>query len=207
MFFSTFELFGNSLRHLGNRNLLHMKLMAFFPSYRNGLGSPEARSKFGILFRVEGKTILLSSRIPPEFPASQPGYLLFGTKDLTQAYAEIRNGDSFEFRLDANTSIAEKEEESAQGGVETKTRGKRVGCRTYPAREQWLKRMAERSGFVPGAFSMKASLLRIKGGVLEVTRFDGRLEVKDAGSFLESLCEGVGRGKSYGLGMISIQRP
>lgn len=47
--------------------------------------------------------------------------------------------------------------------------------------------------------------IRTKGGIrLAVVRFDGIATVTDAGLARQAVLEGIGRGKSYGCGLLSL---
>jgi len=196
---------------LEDRDRLHKRLMKFFMPELPGDGLGHLRQQLGILFRLENDTILLQSRVAPN-GRQIPGYTFVGTKNVEKNYQRIQVGDHFRFRLEANTSVRVVEGDSSElwvpgeGGVETKVRTKRIGCGSFPARAKWLEQMARKWCFQPEKYSMdNLSPLRIHGGAMEVTRFEGDLKVLDRMVFLRCLQEGVGQGKSYGLGMLSIR--
>jgi len=195
---------------LEDRDRLHKRTMKWFMPELPGDGLENLRQRLGILFRLEQDVILLQSRVAPN-GRQMVGYSFAGTKNIERNYQAIKPGDVFRFRLDANTSLRVQEGDGelwvpGEGGIETKTRTKRVGCGSFPARAKWLEQMARKWCFQPEKYFMDSlSPLRIHGGAMEVTRFEGELRVLDRTMFLRCLQEGVGQGKSYGLGMLSIR--
>lgn len=195
---------------LEDRDRLHKKVMKLFPR----IESNEARLEMGILYRAEGNILLLQSKVKPE-PAKVAGYEISFSKDVTANCSGIRKGSQYRFRLDANTSYrpwvpgAEEELDWVPGNItlETRKRVSKIGCGNYPRRAQWLERAAARSGFDLGAYFMEQlHTVKIKGdGALEATRFDGMLRVADLPLFMKALEEGIGHGKPYGLGLLSIR--
>ena len=130
----------------------------------------------------------------------------------------ITTGSRWQFRLHANPTYS-------QGG--DGKRGKVHACTLIQTPEShkpgqpepktqygWLKHQAERHGFsVDGntfgvtqvqwyAFK-KTSGERVK--LLGVT-YEGTLTVTDAEKFREALTGGIGRGKAYGMGLITVMR-
>lgn len=194
---------------LGNRDRLHKKVMRLFPE----VDAQDPRRRMGILFRLEKDRMLLQSSTPPDPARAAPGYRVLTTKDVTEAYARVRTGREYRFRLDANTSWRVDEQGHAPADIEwipnadvqVKKAQRRVGCGSYPERARWFE---QRMGFIgarPGIYFMESlPLLQVKGGVLEATRFDGHLEILDLERFRRALHDGVGQGKAYGLGMLSL---
>jgi hypothetical protein len=66
--------------------------------------------------------------------------------------------------------------------------------------------MCERCGIVPGSYFMESLVpLKVRDGALEATRFDGHLSIIDLVAFKDALLGGIGQGKSYGLGLLSLR--
>ena len=134
-------------------------------------------------------------------------------KDLSAGLAGLKAGTLFRFRLRANPSLCRQ--------------GKRLAIRERAGQEDWLRRVAGANGFSlpPSAsrqsdgeagggnvsVSQEAILTgrRRKGGeairILSVL-FDGVLRVESPEVFLPALAKGIGRGKSMGLGLLSLGR-
>ena len=78
--------------------------------------------------------------------------------------------------------------------------------------EQWLLEQAGKHGFAltEGAFQVtrKQTCHFRKNGKRPVTllavTYEGILQVTDPEAFREMLCQGIGRGKAYGLGLMTI---
>ena len=99
----------------------------------------------------------------------------------------------------------------------TKSNGKRVELRGEESCMGWLHRKAGQHGFRILACRMDAGApdpRRVNGKVeghkggspitVASVLFDGILEVADAALFREALQTGIGRAKSYGLGLLSL---
>lgn len=104
----------------------------------------------------------------------------------------------YRFALDANPS------------------SKDTGTRRFLASEadqlEWLRRQGDRHGFRPELVTVSASALpdRFRRGrstvTLPVVRFTGTLTVTDPDAFASALTSGIGRGKAYGCGLMTIAR-
>lgn len=199
------------IRDLEDRDRLHKKTMRPFPDYE--VENP--RKSYGVLYRVEQKFLILQSKVPPAGKPMGLGYEILETKDVAGNYDSVKKGNVYRFRLDANTSMRVPREEDEEwvpedeGNTATKTliRYRRVGLKVFEERQEWFERRGERHGFTPLDFHMQAlPVLTVKtDGALEVTRFEGRLRVEHLESFLHGLCAGIGHGKPYGLGLLSIR--
>ncbi len=180
------------VRALADRDLLHKNILAMFPDYPGG--AKNARELMGVLFRVEAPIILLQSQISPT-PARMPaGYRIGASKDISASYLSIRDGAEYRFRLEANVCYRNGD-------------GKRHALSEPEGQERWLRRRAERAGFsVLDYGAEELPLIRARRGQFFAVRFDGVLQVKALEPFVKSLREGVGQGKVYGLGLISLGR-
>lgn len=151
--------------------------------------------------------------------SSPPSLAEYST--FLQAVAE---GRQYRFRLRANTVRSVKDE----GQVGGRGRVKSVGSREQ--QEQWLAARAEPCGFrIPEdcmdmhasdgslisrrnlALTSRDTLRFTKGGgdadkpvTLATAQFDGLLEVTDPDRLRRTLREGIGRGKAYGCGLLTL---
>ncbi len=129
------------------------------------------------------------------------------TKDYTPLLERIKAGTVWTFRLTANPT------KSVPNPKEHTKRGKVCAHITTEFQEKWLLERAEKHGFQlnPHGFTvMQCQWRRFqkahKGrpvSLLSVT-YEGVLEVTDAEKFRQVLIEGIGRGKAYGLGMMTV---
>lgn len=131
------------------------------------------------------------------------------TRSCDMLFQRIVNGSRWRFRLVANPTRSVPSKTPGQ-------RGKVVAEGAVPAQREWLQRHAASHGFSlkPGEFDItRSEWKQFRKGtdryrrvtLLQVT-YEGLLEVTDAVRFLETLKQGLGRGKAYGLGMITVMR-
>ena len=196
----------STMKALAAPNLLHGAIEQAF-------SGPRERN----LWRVDslqGNTyLLLLSRNAPDLTRA---YEQFGPRN-TEAAWETRNyepllarvtpGSRCQFRLVANPTIS-------KGGGEN-VRGKVHGHITADYQKKWLLNQAEKHGFLlhEDEFGVvQSQWLRFYKGadgarqrvtLLAVT-YEGALTITDADLFRQVLTEGLGRGKAYGMGMLTI---
>lgn len=184
-------------RDLADRYELHRTLMSAFPTTL----PPDER----VLYRVEQQRdtpdvqVLIQSQQPPSWDISErlslPGYLKT-TPQIRRVQVEVAQGNQFPFRLQANPTI--------------KRDGKRHGLVTDETLLDWLTRKADQHGFRLILEQVRiAKLGKLYGQKRRQTwhavQFDGGLEVTDAAQFTAALINGIGSGKAFGFGLLSIQ--
>lgn len=210
-------------RDLADLQALHRRVMAAFP----GGASRDGRAAHGVLWRVEpagrlGRLMLLvQSATPPDWSRLPDGYLATPeeVKQIDEALAAIRVGSRLQFRLVANPT-RKIDTKSGLDGV--RRNGRRVPLRGDEALLAWLVRKAQDAGFSVaddptsaarrvvvrplgdligwrGAGRMSAARLTFRGAA-----FDGILEVTDADRLREAIVAGIGPGKAYGYGLLSL---
>lgn len=135
-----------------------------------------------------------------------------GTAPETRTYEplleRVTPGSCWQFRLTANPTRSQK------NPVDPLARGTLKPCYLEVEQEEWLLEQAEKHGFaIPeGAFRVtrKQTYHFAKEGRRPVTllavTYEGILQVTDPEAFREMLCQGIGRGKAYGLGLMTILR-
>jgi len=131
------------------------------------------------------------------------------TRDYTPMLRQITTGQHYAFRLVANPVRQPREAELG---------GKRVGHVTATQQQGWLLERAERSGFrildagadSPAVVVSDREVKKFSRGKATVTlstaRFDGQLEVSDAGLLRKALAGGIGPAKGYGCGLMTLAR-
>ena len=128
------------------------------------------------------------------------------TREYDPLLSRIEAGGVWQFRLTANPTKSLP----SHGGQE---RGKVLAHITVEHQERWLLERAERHGFAlqPEGFAVTASrwLDFAKGGArrrvsLLSVSYEGLLQVTDAERFRRALTEGIGRGKAYGQGLLTV---
>ena len=124
-------------------------------------------------------------------------------KDYTPLLRRIAPGTVWRFRLTANPTESIPSRDGSRG---------RVRAVTVVARQrEWLARQGASHGFAvaDGAFDVtRTEWLRFRkpGHAISLlcTTFEGILTVTDAAQFLQALTEGIGRGKAYGMGLLTV---
>ncbi len=218
------------MHDLGSPRELHKTLSRCFPKIDGQEGKPPhervtPRNAYGLLHRIDQKgecTVLyVQSNVRPDWHKLTPGYAIQADdKKIDHLYSAIRKGDRLQFRLVANpTKRAGKSDEGKERFHDPKKR-RRIDIRTEEGRIRWLARKGEECGFrlanaassdsIVAAEASTERSLSFKHDAGRVTLgsalFTGVLEVTDADAFRTALAKGIGPGKAYGFGLMSIAR-
>lgn len=173
------------------------------------LPDPDAKAALAaarVLFRADqaaserGVTVLVQSRTTPAWMllTAGDGYLL-SAPEVRAFEPAFRPGHRLAFRLRANPTV--------------KRDGKRLGLYREEEQTAWLRRKAEEGGFAvdTAAPLVEQRSLRAprKGSAVEflAVRFDGILRVLNPPRFAETLASGIGSGKGFGFGLLSVALP
>jgi len=134
-------------------------------------------------------------------------------------------GREFAFRVKANPASSTRRPDSPRLrdrlASQKASRGVRVGHRTAAHQLNWFTSRTERWGFeiVTDGAGLPALRLVSRGRhsfqkgtgkdnvVLETATFDGILRVTDAERLRTTLLSGIGPGKAYGLGLLTLAPP
>lgn len=141
------------------------------------------------------------------FPDSQLPWECLEYDKLLQ---KLNKGGRWHFRLTANPT------RSVLNSKETLTRGTVHAHVGVKHQTEWLIKHAEQNGFRVNEEDVavvnsrwysfrKKSSTNHKVTLLSVT-FEGVLEIEDSVLFAKTLTSGIGRGKAYGQGMLTIAR-
>jgi CRISPR system Cascade subunit CasE len=212
------------LRDLLDSQEIHRTVMSAFPQTdQQGEG---ARERFGVLYRLEldrrrGCLILyVQSLAQPDWSGLPPDYLIFApglenpaSKSVAKAYRGLKLGAVLSFRLKANTT---RKIDTKTGPDGLRRHGRRVELVREEDQVDWLRRKGEQGGFqvlnvhLEGLYKEQGK--RRGSGVSPLTLagvlFQGRLRITDPERFLShSLLKGIGPGKAYGLGLLSLAPP
>lgn len=173
--------------------------------------SGERRRRLWRLDQLGDKLYLLL--LSEDVPDLQHIAVQFGTgkPPETKAYGpllkRIQAGTVWRFRLTANPT---KSVHEPKGSAK---RGRVCAHITTEFQEKWLMERAEKHGFYLEAdgFTVVESRWRRfqkehrgRPVVLLSVTYEGVLEVTDAEKFQQLLTEGIGRGKAYGLGLMTV---
>jgi len=148
-------------------------------------------------------------------------------KEIARPLGEITEGMILRFRLLANPTkkIVTATKEEREVGI--KKNGKRVALLRMEEQVDWLRRKAKISGFQlldvstgNGVPDVTTSGIITEAGYKQADKeknkekydrlffrgvvFDGRLCVKDKDRFLHTVRKGIGSGKAYGFGLLSL---
>ncbi|MFW5421016.1 type I-E CRISPR-associated protein Cas6/Cse3/CasE [Nocardiopsis sp. CNT-189] len=175
------------------------------------------RRQAGLLFRVEetraGRHLLVQTQCELLLDRLPNGFEAVGAKDLAPLLDSIGKGDVLRYRI---TGSPMKRLGKSERPREIHRRdGKRLdsGAHERPltgaAADAWWEGKAEQSGF--NLLSASSTRLRenddSKGERrvrLPAVRFDGLARVHDADAVRAAVLNGVGRGKAFGSGMLSL---
>jgi len=168
----------------------------------------------GFLFRIDplpgGRAmILVQSAIEPDWDYAfhNAGYLLATKPEVKTVEREFSDRQHLRFRLVANPT-RRLSKNSPDAKVESV--GKRVPVPTDKLLD-WLDRRAESGGFsiVEGSTTVQSGYIYINkrgynGQRLRSVRYDGVLEVTNPDIFHETVISGIGSGKAFGFGLLSV---
>lgn len=208
-------------RDLSDLQAMHRTLMAAFPLVQD---AAPARAELGVLYRLETDpnagipAILVQSGTAPQWSALPSGYLDGATsrqqnpacKELDPLLAALKPGMSLRFRLRANPT---KKVATKTGEDGRKRNGTRADLRGEEAQRAWLHRKGEQHGFAILGVRLADEPLQTgqRRGQGEAHRltvapvlYNGVLRVTDLTLFQEALGSGIGPGKAYGCGLLSI---
>jgi CRISPR system Cascade subunit CasE len=196
----------------------------------NSYPHPRVEQRCDLLFRVEPSrngppVVLVQTRDRPDWSRLAPGYLV-GPPDFKPLDLPATPGQRLRFRLWANPTKRVAAQNERLGGVMA---GKRVGLTTEADQLHWLLRKASAGGFrIPGEWvdardpetgepvqlpNFRVDVVpdgRIRndkpdhGGDFLAVRFEGVLIVTDPATFRATVAGGVGSGKAFGFGLLSV---
>ena len=185
--------------------------------------------------RMGSIALLVQSKPEPDWKNLMSGYLADTVGDVENPackridgkYQALEEGLTLTFRLRANPT---RKIDTRTGPDGRRRNGKRVELRKEEDQIAWMKRKAELSGFrvlsvrvdanVPNLRAIPQSketgwrqAVQREGGTTEKNRltfgsvlFEGELIITDADLFRQALENGIGSGKAYGFGLLSIAR-
>lgn len=194
----------NTLRALNSPSMFHGAVESSFNGERK-------RNLWRIDLLNNQLYLLLLSDCEPELSEL---YSQFGTKELPfeiKSYDglldRIEKGTKWRFRLTANPTRSVFDPENGK-------RGKVVAPKTIELQKKWLIEKSEKNGFsvTENSFDIvnrKWFRFYKKGSkaisIISVT-YEGVLEITDAELFKNALVNGIGRGKAYGMGLLTVMR-
>lgn len=181
-------------------------------------------------------TLLVQSRVKPDWSRLEPGYLAPvpegvdnpACKAVGAAYDSLKTGARLVFRLKANPT---RKVDTRSGPDGQRRNGRRVLVLGEETQIEWLRRKGEQSGFevltvrhkpeVPSVYAKPEGKLighRRRDGdasgqdkwaqlTFASVVFEGLLRITDEDRFRQALQNGIGSGKAYGFGLLSVAPP
>jgi len=184
-----------------------------------------ARHQFGVLYRLEADrrgapVVLVQSSSEPDWSRlseRSPRYLagVPDCKDVAASYAALRDGMILAFRLRANPT---KKVDRRQDSDPDRHNGRRVVLTADEDQRTWLRRKGEQGGFSLVALDGRPDVLDVRVSPVErvegrgtpdkhtfgAVTFEGKLRIDDANKMRAALIDGIGSGKAYGFGLLSL---
>ncbi|SPD75245.1 putative CRISPR-associated protein, Cse3 family [uncultured Desulfobacterium sp.] len=169
--------------------------------------------KAGFLLRIDplpnGRAVIIvQSSIEPDwgYAFRNANYLLAAPPEVKPFEPRFSKGQCLRFRLAANPTrrLSKHSPDAKEESI-----GKRVPVPTDQLID-WLARRAESAGFFVerDATTIQTGYIYMnkngKGQRLRSVLFDGLLRVTDTNAFLETLVRGIGAGKAFGFGLLSV---
>lgn len=196
---------------------MHRMIMRAFPAVMDPL--EKARALYSVLYRLEHDPrkgtlqLYVQSRMLPDWSTIEPRALAAdgmpnpSVKDVSAVYAQLGAGRMLRFRLRANPTRKIDTKTRADG---SHSNGRRVPLHRTDEQLRWLERKGAEFGFeliragvvASGAAEWlhSSSTNRTLQGVL----YEGHLRVTDGARFQDGLARGLGPGKAYGFGLLSV---
>jgi CRISPR system Cascade subunit CasE len=189
---------------------MHRTLLSLLP--HGGIHQPRTDDNaHGLLFRVEQQaqtgtpTVLVqSNRLPnwsllqAKHDARRESYVVDQVEDK-EIELQFSLGQHLRFRLRANPT---KRLSAGKGN-----KGKRIGLYKLEEQIDWLHRKAQQHGFgIHSALPSRQDRSEDHVNRLELfsVQFDGILQVTDPERFLAAVQAGIGSGKAFGFGLLSL---
>jgi CRISPR system Cascade subunit CasE len=191
---------------LADAAAMHRRVMSVLP---DGLG-PQARQIANVLYRLDhtadGPVLLVQSGYDPDPLRLPAGYVRAaggepaGVRKLEPLLNSLQAGCGVHYRLAANAS------KRRNNNDDRSVRGPVVALDGRAA-EEWWERKADRHGM--RLLSLRADAQpSARGGLSRmrhaITRFDGQAVVEDPDKLRAAVAAGIGRGKAYGCGLLSL---
>ncbi|MDJ0346829.1 type I-E CRISPR-associated protein Cas6/Cse3/CasE, partial [Streptomyces sp. PH10-H1] len=205
-------------RDLRNVHSLHRTILTLAPDH---LGD-SPRQAAGILFLLEhhprGQTLLIQSHHPLNLDALPIGYATAtDERDLTPLLTWCQPGAPVRYRIHAQPQRCTRSENPERDEKGSLKRGRRIPLHGDDA-TQWWHENALAAGLTPHTDTTSSTAqpdmagwknnpahdgkrIRIRS---RVTRFEGTATITDTTALRTALTTGIGRGRAFGTGLLSI---
>lgn len=187
---------------------LHRRLMSLFPDE----AGPDPRARFGVLFRIEdtpaGPHLLLQSTHQPDLARLPADYGSSLSRPLDDLLGALKPGLTLRYRCAASPVRKPGATTRALYNLPA------VVPLTGAHADEWWTRQADGAGLHPltlhsqpldAARAVRPNATGSTAGIRHARiRFDGTATITDADLLRRKITDGIGRGKAYGCGLLSI---
>ena len=193
-------------RDIANTDHMHKTVMRLAP---DDLGT-NPRQKARLLFRLEHATnrtpptLLVQSHQPPDLTRLSRKYGTAETRDLAPMLNALTPGLRVRYRITANATASRLDPKDRYPG--SKKRGTVIPLYGKQALAWWQRR-AENAGLAlmtTDLTPIRRRRTQAPGPLHTLTRFDGIATIAEPHQLHHALLTGIGRGKSYGAGLLSL---
>ncbi|MFC8851502.1 type I-E CRISPR-associated protein Cas6/Cse3/CasE [Streptomyces sp. NPDC057144] len=205
-------------RDLADAVSLHKSVMLLAP---DDLGE-NPRQQAGLLFRLEDATddtpptLLVQSHQPPDLTRLPHHYGTVETRPLHPMFQALTPGRAVRYRITANASAARRVLDDHHP-VDNK-HGRKIVALYGDDALAWWQRRAHQAGLTlastditPARFpracrraDKPGEQAHSPGPMHALTRFDGLATITDPDQLSHALLTGIGRGKPYGAGLLTL---
>ncbi len=220
------------LDDLADCHKLHRRVLSLFPDVEGpGRARAELGVLFrldGPVLLIQSRVPPQLSNLPPHYLRETGGQTPNqAVKEVSQQYANIHAGMRLWFRLRANPT---RKIDSWRGREGYRPNGRRVDLRRTADQIAWLERKGAQHGFQLLSVATRPDTLRIDDRPVQADArpadrvtgwrsaadgsrqrltfaavvFEGVLQVTDADRFRSALESGIGPGKAFGFGLLSV---
>lgn len=197
----------NTMKALVSPNMLHGAIEAAFPGERTRkLWRIDKVGQHCYLLLLSDKEPMLKHAVEQfGFPSKERQW---ETKDYQTLLERIENDTVWRFRLVANPTKSSSNGRDKRGSIHAHN--------TPFYQKKWLLERCEKNGFLVKEDQINVieskwqrfykGMERRKPVTLLSVTYEGILRVTDAENFQKVLLEGMGRGKAFGMGMLTIAK-
>ncbi|WP_327713734.1 type I-E CRISPR-associated protein Cas6/Cse3/CasE (plasmid) [Streptomyces sp. NBC_00464] len=190
-------------RDIHDADQMHKTLMRMVPDH---LGD-HARQQTGLLYRLDtdddGHTLLVQAAHPLNTAGLPHGYGNADTRELAPMFQALHDGLGVRYRIVVNPIKRERL------SLDRKNERGRTLPLSGPDADQWWQRRATASGLqlhtlTPHTIAPARSRTAKPGMRHSLIRYDGTATITDTHALTNAVLTGIGRGKSYGAGLLSL---
>ncbi len=187
-------------RDLRDAHALHQRVMSLFPDAQGDIATP--RAAFGILFRIEasrgGPVMLVQSALPAHLDNLPIGYATAGDqRSQTPILDWIDTGIDVKYRIAAHPTSARR--------IPGQRRSTTISLEGEEAADWWIRK-AETAGLElhSGGTGHLAPAITGRNIRHHPIQFEGTATIGDPVAVRTALLQGIGKGKSYGCGLLTL---